>query len=545
MARSLHRFGYSVEQMTIAHVIAAGAERNGARPFLHYLADGRRFSYRDVDLVTNRIANALEARGIGHGDHVAVMMDNCPEHFFAYIALGKIGAVAVPLNTAAKGVLLSYFITHSDSVAVIVEETYLARLAEIEDAVPAIQTVFVLPERIGGKAPSGSAHWTVKHFAVLLDGSEEPPKGATMPGDLAMLAYTSGTTGPSKGNMLTNGTVISYGCTTAESHGYRDDDIVYVCLPINHANALLCAVFGAWMANGSVALSRRFSVSNYWQEVRSSGATITNLLGSMMNFIWSSPETPADRDHALRLCNVVPMPPFGREFERRFGLRLTSGYGLTDYCLATVFSVLDPASKFGSAGRERSGVEVGIFDDADVPSSVGVVGEIVLRSNNPWGASSGYYKNAEASFASLRNGWWHTGDRGYLDEDGFLWFADRKKDAIRRRGENISTYEVESVLLGHPAIADVAAYAVKSQHSEDEVAVSVVLAEGQQLTEAELVTFANDNMAYYMVPRYIRFMLDLPRTQNQKVEKYKLRAEAEADMSLMWDRELAGIELRR
>lgn len=545
MASSLYRFGYDVEQMTVPQVFADKAARNGDKPFLHYLGDGRRFTYRDVHLISNRIANSLAARGIGHGDRVAVMMDNCPEQFLAYVALGKIGAVAVPLNTAAKGVLLTHFLVNSGSVAVIVEAGYVGRLDEIADTLPDVRALFVLPEPGDDATPAPSTAWAVEPFAALLDGAADEVQGNVAVGDLAMLAYTSGTTGSSKGNMLAHGTVISYGCTTAESHGYRDDDTVYVCLPINHANALLCAVYGAWMADGAVALARRFSVSNYWREVREAGATITNVLGSMMNFLWSAPEAPGDRDHQLRLCNVVPMPAFGREFEQRFGLRLTSGYGLTDYCLATVFPTLAPASKFGSSGVARSGVEIRIINDFDVPVGAGEVGEIVLRSNNVWGASQGYYRNAEATLASLRNGWWHTGDRGYLDEDGYLWFADRKKDSIRRRGENISSYEVESVLLRHPAIADVAAYALKSELAEDEVAVSIVLSEGQQLTEAELVDYANRNMAYYMIPRYVRIMSDMPRTQSQKVEKYKLRQEAEADMSVMWDREAAGIEVKR
>ncbi|WP_229814183.1 AMP-binding protein [Novosphingobium colocasiae] len=544
MARRLHTFGYELEQMTVPFVVADKAERNGDKHFLEYLADGRRFTYREVHLITNRIANAMRHRGLGSGDHVAVMMDNCPEQFFTYIALAKIGAVSVPLNSAAKGVLLTYLLAHSDTVMVVLESNYLGRLTEIADTVPAIRGIFVLPDGTDRADTSGNS-WVIEPYDALLTGSEAGPETAPAVGDLAMLAYTSGTTGPSKGNSLAQGTVISYGCTTAESNGYRDDDTVYVCLPLNHANALLCSVFGAWMANAAVALSRRFSVSGYWGEVKRSGATVTNVLGSMMNFLWSSPASPEDRENPLRVCNVVPMPAFARDYEQRFGLRLISGYGLTDYCLATVYSTLAPTSKLGSSGTPRSGVEVRIVNEADAEIPTGEVGEIVLRSNNPWGTSQGYYKNAEATLAANRNGWWHTGDRGYLDADGYLWFADRKKDAIRRRGENISSFEVETVLLRHPAIADVAAYPLKAEHAEDEVAVSVVLVEGQQLSEAELIAFASANMAYYMVPRFVRFMADMPRTQNQKVEKYRLRQEAEADTSLMWDREAAGIEVKR
>lgn len=542
MTRLVRDYGYSIADRTIGRLIADGAARNGDKTFLTYLPDGRTYSYKDVHLLSNRMANALKARGIAKGDHVAVMMDNCPEQFLTYLALNKLGAVAVPLNTAARGMLLSYAIGHSDAVALIAEQSFLERFNEVKDDVAALRLIVLLDD---GAEPVDRLDWTVEDFPALLEGSPEDLDEGVTCGDLAMLAYTSGTTGPSKGNMLAQATAVYYGLTTAESHGYRDDDVIYVCLPINHANALLCGMYGAWVADASVAMARRFSASGYWRDIRASGATLTNLLGSMMNIMWAQPESDADRDNSLRMANVVPTPPFGRAFEKRFGLRLTSGFGLTDYCLGSIYTILDPASKYGSAGLPRSGVTIRVVDDFDVSLPAGEVGEIVLRTDNLWGASQGYYKNAEATMASFRNGWWHTGDRGYLDADGYLYFADRKKDAIRRRGENISSFEVETILLQHPAIADVAVYAVKSEMSEDEVAASIMLAEGQQLSAPELIEYAARNMAYYMVPRFIQFVADFPRTQSQKVEKYKVKQAVEADRSLLWDREAAGIIVKR
>ena len=539
MASLVRDYGYPVSERTMAHIVADKAAKNGDKPFLHYLPDGRRFSYRDVHLITNRLANGLAARGIAKGDHVAVMMDNCPEQFFAYLAIAKLGAVAVPLNTAARGMLLTYFLTHSDAVAFVAERGYLARLSEIRADVPLLKLIVALD------ADSDAEMDDAEPFAALLEASDDDIVTLVAVSDLAMLAYTSGTTGPSKGNMLAQGTTVYYGLTTAESHGYRDDDVIYVCLPINHSNALLCTLYGAMIADAQVALARRFSASRYWDDIRSSGATLTNLLGSMINILWSREARDDDRDNQLRMCNCVPAPPFGRGFEHRFGLRLTSGFGLTDYCLGTVYTILDPASKYGSAGRPRSGVSLVVADEHDVPLAPGEVGEILLRTDNLYGASAGYYKMPEATVAASRNGWWHTGDRGYLDPDGYLYFADRKKDSIRRRGENISSFEVESVLLQHAAIADVAAYPLKSEMAEEEVAVSVMLAEGQQLTEVELVEYAARNMAYYMVPRFVEFVEDFPRTQSQKVEKYKVRAAAEANRNLLWDRDKAGITFTR
>lgn len=544
MGKLVRDYGYQVADRTIGHVVADKAERNGDKVFLTYLPDGRTVTYREIHSLSNRIANGLKERGVVKGAHVAVMMDNCPEQFLVYLALGKLGAVSVPLNTAARGSLLAYTVNHSDAVALIAEDSYLSRFTEIRADVPALSLVVIM-QNPAGDAVCLDPNWATTDFQDLLTGSDQDLDEGVVCSDLAMIAYTSGTTGPSKGNMLMQGTAIYYGLTTAESHGYRDDDIVYVCLPINHANALLCAMYGALIADASIAMARRFSASGYWKDIRTSGATLTNLLGSMMNILWAQPPSDDDRSNSLRMANVVPIPSFGRAFEARYGLRLTSGFGLTDYCLGSIYTILDPASKYGSAGLPRSGVTIKVVDDHDLDMEPGEIGEIVLRTDNVWGASRGYYKNAEATMAAFRNGWWHTGDRGYLDKDGYLYFADRKKDAIRRRGENISSFEVESILLQHPAIADVAVYAVKSEMSEDEVAVSVMLGAGQQLTEAELIEFAAKNMAYYMVPRFVQFVDDFPRTQSQKVEKYKVKQAVEADRSLLWDREEAGIEVKR
>jgi len=234
---------------------------------------------------------------------------------------------------------------------------------------------------------------------------------------------------------------------------------------------------------------------------------------------------------------MVPVPNFARDWERRFDTRVVSSYGQTDYANIAVYTLTDPADKLGSAGRPRAGVEIRIADDDDLDVPTGEVGELLIRSNNPWAASMGYYKMPEATVAASRNMWWHTGDSAYVDEDGYLFFADRKKDSIRRRGENISAYEVESILLEHPLVADAAVYAVSSDMSEDEVAASIVLTAPSSLTESELIDYCAAHMAGYMVPRYVQFLDDLPRTANQKVQKFELRQYAEENRGSLWDRE--------
>ena len=318
-----------------------------------------------------------------------------------------------------------------------------------------------------------------------------------------------------------------------------------MCLPLFHGNALLGSTMGSLMAGSSIALAHRFSAGRFWDEVRASGATVFNGVGAVTSFLWSRPPSPADRDHRVNRCHIVPVPSFGRAFEERFGMKMMSAFGLTDYCLGAAYNTRSRRDKMGSAGLPRRNVEVRVVDEDDLDLPPGTPGEILLRSNNPWGASLGYYKAPEATVASRRNLWFHTGDRGYIDADGYVWYTDRIKDSIRRRGENISAFEVEEVIRAHPAVLDAAVYPVRAQATEDEVAVSLVLREGVRLEPADLVHHCARNLAYFMVPRYVEVLDALPLTLSMKVEKYKLRARAEQDLGALWDRERAGIRVER
>ncbi|MBA3055312.1 MAG: ATP-dependent acyl-CoA ligase [Sphingomonadales bacterium] len=532
MTRPQHNFGYAYDQMTVATILADKAARNGDRTFLTFLPDGRTFTYADLDTITNRYANGLKALGIGRGAHVAVWMANSPEMIFSIFALGKLGAVAVPLNTAVRGQLLTYYLTHADISAIIADADLIDRLPECAADLPDVRHLIVHGE-FADAAPLPGAE--TSSLAAAAAGSPEAPGVAVKASDLAYLMFTSGTTGPSKANMLAQSTAWSWGMSTSNSYGYRSDDRTHICLPLFHAAAMQCQTYATIMADAQVCLTTKFSLSNYWDEVRQSGATIIALLGSMANWVWNQPPAAGDRDNDVRICNVTPMPRFGRAMEERFGLRVASSYSLTDYAMSTIFTPHDPVSKFGSAGRPRGGMEVRVVGEDDQPLPPGEVGEIALRSENPGGTSLGYYKRPEATLEAWRNLWFHTGDRGYLDDDGYLWFVDRKKDAIRRRGENISAYEVEQIIDGHDAVVQCAVYAAPSD-AEDEVAVSVVLKEGFELSPQEIVEHCARNMAHYMVPRYVEFRAELPVNPSLKVEKFKLREHVAKNLGDFWDR---------
>jgi crotonobetaine/carnitine-CoA ligase len=517
---------HPLEDRTIGRMLAAKAATVGERPFL--LFEGNRFTYADAHAVTNGYAEGFRRAGIGRGDHVALMLDNRPELLWAMWGLGKLGAVAVPLNTAAKGELLAYLVDQSDSVLVCAEDAYRERVRSV--AGPAVRGVLG-PAEIAG-------------FAELAVG--DPPEMLEVKhSDPHLIMYTSGTTGPSKGVVSPHSQGHAVGRQMASRSGYRPDDVLYTCLPVFHANALWYTIYAALWADACVALSRGFSARRFWDEIRASGATVFNALGAMANIIWQLPESPRDRDHRVRIAMMVPTSrDLAERFDRRYGIRTTSVFAMTENCAVTVFGPDDPVAKADSAGRVRD-VEVQIVDDERRPLPVGELGEICIRPRERGSIMLGYYEMPAATVAATTDLWFHTGDRGRLDADGYLYFADRKKEAIRRRGENISAFEVETVLCRHPTVAEAAAVPVPSELGEDDVMAYVVAAPDAEIDQAELIRFCAEHMAYYMVPRYLDVIDALPKTPSEKIEKYKLAVAARERLGVLWDREKAGVEVRR
>ncbi len=538
---------FPLPALSFPNVLAHHVARNGTKVFLTELATGRKWTFSELDAWSNRLANGLYALGVAHGTHVGLLMGNCAEHLALFLALGKLGAVYVPVNTAARGELLRYYFAHASVRLVIADEELAPRLADVLIDLPELQDV-VLAGRAGAGADLSSLTWArpVHDLAAMTASASDMPVQADIHcHTLLMLAYTSGTTGPSKASMLSHAAALSYGTGGIEAHGYRQSDVFYVCLPLFHVNALLTSTATALVSGASVVLAERFSASNFFDEIRACKATTTNLLGAMTNFLWSRPPQASDADNALRLVSMSPLPKFTPEFEKRFGLKAVTNYGLSDFGTVTSYPAGSPIEKLGSIGKPRSYFEARIIDENDMECAPDVIGEIALRTREPWRAATGYYKMPEATAAANRNQWFHTGDRAYRDADGYLWFVDRKKDCIRRRGENISAFEVEQVITSHPAVGSAAVFPVSTAEKDEEVGAAVALREGAVLTERELIEHCAQNMSYFMVPRYIQFMPELPTTMNQKIEKFKLKQAMEAALDTVWDRERAGIVLAR
>lgn len=535
--------GYECTDFTYSNILADKARRVGDKVFLTYLQDGRRFTYGEMDRLSNQLANGLLQRGIGKGAHVSMLMQNSPEQVLAYFALGKIGAVVVPINTAARGAMLEYYLVNSDSVALLVDREFLDEVLSL-GCCGQVADTFVLNSP-GTAAAPGRDGMRFHDFTELLGGNSESPAVDVSFSDVAALMYTSGTTGPSKGNIFSQIHSLNFATPLVGPLGYRSEDIYHIPLPLFHAASFNHALLVMLLVEGSVALSKRLSMSQFWTEVRTSRAT-RSMLMSVGEFLLRQPPSPQDREHELRTAIAVPMPADFQVFEERFGVRLAQAYGLTDCCLPLSQSLSDPPAKRMSIGRPVPGCQVRLVDDLDRDVPPGAVGEIVIRKDDmPFAVAGGYYKMPEATLAVTRNLWFHTGDRARMDEDGYFYFVDRKKDAIRRHGENISTFEVETLISRHPALMEVAAYPVRSETVEDDVAISIIIAPGNSVSAAELFEYCRQHLPHYMVPRFIDIRSELPRTSTHKVRKQELRAYVETNTSAVWDCERNGLTVRR
>lgn len=516
-------------KLTIGYVCAVLADQYGDQEAVAFLESGQRITYSELHSRSNRVAQGLLEAGVTKGTHVALLLDNSPEIVLTYLALAKIGAVAVPVNTAARGAMLQYYLQHSDSTVLIASSELLPLIGGTIETCEMIELVVTVNSSIepGSTCPTGKR---VLRFDDLIRHTDAEIASGVNYKDLALLMFTSGTTGPSKANMFSHAHTVWYALEQRHYHRITSSDVMYVTLPFFHANGLLSSLLATLLSGGRVAVARRFSATRFWQDIAASKATVVGLLGSMSNIILKQPERDSDRLNSLRAVVMIPAGDSAVEFSKRFGARIYSGYGLTDYALAAAYNEDCPVEKIGTAGRARENVEIRIVDDDDMDLPPGVSGEIVLRSREPWRTSSGYYKMPEKYIEAIRNGWFHTGDLGYLDPEGFLYFTGRKKEAIRRRGENISTYEAEQIICAHPGVAEAAVFGVPSSMSEDEVVAAVVLRDGVQLSPEALADYCLENMPYFMVPRFVRFSEDLPRNLSLKVVKGELAQDARTNL---------------
>ncbi|MCY1258399.1 Long-chain-fatty-acid--CoA ligase [compost metagenome] len=531
--------GWSVGQTdTVNDVVRRAAREHGERPFLD--VQGDIYSFAGIQRESCRLANGLAALGVVKGQTVVTILDNNADAVLLWFALNKLGAISVPVNTALKGEFLRHQIADATAALVIAETEYAERIALVKEQLPHLKHI-----AYRGAAPQADLSGkTVISLEALRSDDVRDPQVEVVPSDLTMLIYTGGTTGPSKGCMISHNNACNEARQIIEAHGRTPESITWTPLPLFHLNATVTTVLCNLMIGARSVIYPRFSVSGFWADIERSGANEANLLATMAPLLAEAPES-----EVMKRChgqlNKVYSAPFTADVQQRwrerFGVRHTvggAGFGLTECAIVTMLPFGAP-EKPGCAGRRCDSFDIRVVDDNDVELPYGSPGELIVRPLKPHVMFEGYWNRPADTLKVMRNLWFHTGDIGKMDEDGYFFFLDRKKDYMRRGGENISGFEMERSFAAHPEIEEVAVHAVFSELSEDEVKVTAVLRNGSTLSEEDLCRWAIDRVPYYAVPRFIEFRTSLPRSPVGRILKYQLRDDGVTPQT--WDRVKANL----
>ncbi|MDH1619614.1 ATP-dependent acyl-CoA ligase [Pseudomonas chengduensis] len=504
---------------------------------------GNLYTYSEVDSLSTRMAHALAALGVKPGETVLTMLDNNIDAVVCWLAINKLRAVSVPINTALKGEFLRHQIADTGTQLVICEADYLPRILPLAEQLSEVSQILYRGER----TEPPSCRIPIAALDEFRGEDDTPFTSKPQPSDLACLIYTSGTTGPSKGCMISYNFMCNLARLQLRAGPANENDVTITPLPLFHMNALCVSIIASILVGARAAILPRFSVSNFWQEVERSGATIASILGGMGGLLAQAPD-----NDAMKRCHgqihTARGNPYTEEtkqiWRERFGTKLVggNGYGLTEACVITSLAAGEYAAP-GSSGKRIPDFDVRIVDDNDQELPANTPGEIVLRPLRPDIMFQGYWNRPADTLKLMRNMWFHTGDIGKFDDDGFFYFVDRKKDYLRRRGENISSFEMEAAFAVHPDLAEVAVHAVPSDKGEDDVKVTAVLHQGARLTPEELFHWATDSVPYYALPRYIEFRDSLPKNPQGRVLKYQLRDEGKTADT--WDLEDTDIKVAK
>ena len=494
-------------------------QRVSAAPGKHFLiseADGRRFTFAEFDRAVNRAARLLESHGIGKGDAVSLLMPNSAEYVIAYFACWKLGAIAGPINSLLKAHEIEFVISDSEAKALLVHSDFLPIIESIRKELPTLQAVIQFDDEAAA----------TKEFDTESSNPDSANSGLS---DInldseAIIIYTSGTTGKPKGCLLTHGNLIANARQISQWLGFTKDDRLLSVMPLFHMNAVSVTTMAALYAGGSTVVSPKFSASRFWQIISDFQVTSFGSVATMLSMLLSTyPEgVPKDlKTDQLRfaMCGSAPVPAeVLKRFEETFNCLVIEGYGLSESTCRSTFNPPDERRRAGSCGL-AIGNEMKVVDEEDREVANGELGEIVLRGEN---ILKGYYKNEEATATAFRNGWFHTGDIGYRDADGFFYIVDRKSDMIIRGGENIYPREIDEVLYQHPAIASAATIGVPDSLYGEEVAAFIVLKDGLTVPEEELMNYCRDRLADYKCPKTVRFVAEIPKGPTGKLLKREL-----------------------
>lgn len=486
------------------------------KSFLFSESDGRKFSYEEFIAAVNRAARMLASHGVGKGDVVSLLMPNSAEYIIAYFACWKLGAIAGPVNSLLKAQEISYVISDSETKTLLVHPDFLPTIESIRNELPGLRAVITFADE------------AVATQRFIDEPGGETSANSSLPGierdSEAIIIYTSGTTGKPKGCLLTHENLIANARQISQWLGFTKDDRLLTIMPLFHMNAVSVTTMSALYAGGSTVVSPKFSASRFWQTISDYQITSFGSVATMLSMLLTTypdgvPKGLKTDQLRFAMCGSAPVPAeVMKRFEMTFNCLVIEGYGLSESTCRSTFNPPDERRRPGSCGKPI-GNEMKIFDEQDREVASGELGEIVLRGEN---ILKGYYRNPEATAHAFRNGWFHTGDIGYCDADGFFYIVDRKSDMIIRGGENIYPREIDEVLYQHPAVAAAATVGVPDQLYGEEVAAFIVLKQGKKATEDDLIAFCRERLADYKCPKSVRIVKDIPKGPTGKLLKREL-----------------------
>ncbi len=509
------------EPQNLRELLENRVKYKGDAPFLFSENDARSWTYAEFEKAVNSAANLLAANDIKKGDVVSLLMPNSAEYVIAYFACWKIGAIANPVNSLLKGEEINFVIGNSEAKILLVHSQFKAAVERIRRQLPHLQTVIEFD----------NVERATKDFT-----GENPPEVFLEKTDEGIIIYTSGTTGKPKGCLLTHGNLIANARQITDWLGFDETDRLLSVMPLFHMNAVSVTTMTALYAGGSTVVSPKFSASRFWKIVSEYRITSFGSVATMLSMLLQSSSSKfmvqssksnrksqiANRkSSSLRfaMCGSAPVPlEVLRQFEETFGCLVIEGYGLSESTCRSTFNPPDESRRPGSCGKSI-GNEMKVFDENDREIPDGELGEIVLRGENIF---KGYFKNDDATSKAFQNGWFHTGDIGYRDKDGFFYIADRKSDMIIRGGENIYPREIDELLYTHPAIESAAVIGVADELYGEAVAAFVVLKNGEVASEEELINFCKEKLADYKCPKTFHFVPDIPKGATGKLLKREL-----------------------
>ncbi len=493
------------------------AKENKGKPYLYFL--DKVVSYDALDAAANRMAHALRSLGVGKGDHVTLILPNGPEYLFCWFGLAKLGAVSVTVNTQIKGALLASLLEASDSKWVIISPEFIPQFEAIRFTNKGVETLVV-------NTSAKADNFDQPLNALFENAPDAPPDDipVTEDTDPLIINLTSGTTGLPK---LVRNSHRAYITAARDLASYyleiSEKDRIYSALPLYHANPQVYCILTALVASASVIVAPRFSASRFWEDVRKYNATAFSYVGAILPILLARPERSDDRDVPAGKCfgGGAPRDVY-TAVSRRFGLEVLELYGMSE---TGTFNTINRPGKgrAGSVGQIREGFDVRIFDDRDNELPPGKIGEIVIRPNKPYIMFDGYYNSPEETVKCSSNWWFHTGDLGKVDEEGYYYFCGRKKEGIRRGGENISAYDIETVVSAHHAVAESAAFGIADAVMGEEIGVAIVLKPSQTASPQEIIAWCESRLPKFMLPRYLEFLEKLPKSATEKVQKGKLK----------------------